>query len=652
MGSIEDLRGELLKKMGEGMEGKEGMEGMEGKEGKGEEGLGKEFEGDGIEEILNEASEEFNVGQEKLDYEVLRYSKKGILGIGRVKYKLKVWVVNDGGVGGEEVLGGEEGVGVDEEKKEVKKVDISVRKSGVYVQVLEAGLNLKNVRFELAGRNITNYDGGLVEEALRLVGEEVKVGEWEGDNELYDSQGSCEVSSDGMECWIRIRKPILSGRELEEEEVYELLRESEVVYGVDKERVKEILRDKIYNRRVLVGRGDLPKHGEDGKINYKINIDEKVQNLKEKESGQVDHKDLNLVENVIAGQILAQRIPFKKGVAGKNVYGEVLEARDGNDIKLECGRNTILSEDGLELISQIVGRPMYRMGVISVDPVYEVKGDVGAVTGNIVFLGLVVVLGNVNDGYEVKAAEGVDVRGTVGKSNIESDRNVVVGQGILGKGEGVVRAGGDVVAKFIENANVYAGGDVIVKEEILHSYVEVVGRVICLGGKKGTILGGSLIVGQEINAKYLGASAYTKTELETGVDPKYRAKLIELEGEKKENEEQLSKINMNILTLNRMKAGGGMNEDKGKMLERFELAKKNIELNYQDIIEDIEELKNYLENLDIDGKVSAKLNVYPGVEIKIKGAVLVVKNDFKGVTFVNEKNFIKSLPYQKIDGID
>ena len=121
-----------------------------------------------------------------------------------------------------------------------------------------------------------------------------------------------------------------------------------------------------------------------------------------------------------------------------------------------------------------------------VNDVYEVS-DVDTSTGNIEYSGNVCVLGNVKTGFSIKADGDVEVRGVVENATVEATGNVTIARGMNGMSKGTITAGGNVVAKFLENANVNAGGYVH-SEAILHSNVICKGEVT-VTGKKGFIDG-------------------------------------------------------------------------------------------------------------------------------------------------------------------
>ncbi len=625
-----------------------------------------EFIANSIDQALEEACKFFNTSRINLDYEVLEKARKGIIGIGKRPNKLLVWITGDLNTAKDAIdLEGEydEHFGVINKESTVDDnapidgiTKVVIRKSGIYLKVTPPKrngqpTNLEEAKLVLASKNIRSYDQSLVKSIIKKANnEEVKIGEWTP-NPDYDSKASIEISSDEMKGYVTVNAPILSGRIMEVDEIFDQLESYNISFGIMKEKVNSIFEKELYNVPVLIAEGKNPDHGVNASIEYKFKTDRANFKFEQDETGKIDYKNIENVQNVVAGQVLAVKNPASTGITGRTIKNNKIEAKDGNDIQFEAGKNTILSENTLEIIAQIAGQAVLVSGSVSVEPIYEVKGDINLSTGNIVFLGTVIVKGNVLDGFNVKAAGNIEVKGNIGNAEIEADNEIIVSQGILGKDGGKVKAGTNIFAKFIENAKVYAGNDVIVKEEILHSSVDAGNRVIC-HGKKGMIVGGLVRAGYEISAKYLGSTAYTDTSLEAGIDPKSKEKLLKLEDERKIAGEQIDKLSANITSLERIEKQGNISKEKKIMLERLRRAKKEFELQYSEIKEDIIELNNYIENIDTKGKISAKINVFPGVALTIKNATFTVKNDFKGVTFISENNLIKPIAYTPFEGDD
>ena len=84
--------------------------------------------------------------------------------------------------------------------------------------------------------------------------------------------------------------------------------------------------------------------------------------------------------------------------------------------------------------------------------------------------------------------------------------NIIIARGMNGMAKGgTLKAGGNIVAKFLENATASAGGYVST-ESILHSNV-IAATEIQATGKRGFITGGHVRAGQKIEVKTLGGNA-------------------------------------------------------------------------------------------------------------------------------------------------
>ena len=132
--------------------------------------------------------------------------------------------------------------------------------------------------------------------------------------------------------------------------------------------------------------------------------------------------------------------------------------------------------------------------------------------------------GNVSSNFEIRAGGNVIISGVVEGACIEAGGNIIIARGMNGMAKGILKAGGNIVAKFLENATVSAGGYVNT-ESILHSNVTA-STEIQVTGKRGFITGGHVRAGQRIEVKTLGATLGAPTVVEVGVDPEKKAEYM------------------------------------------------------------------------------------------------------------------------------
>jgi uncharacterized protein (DUF342 family) len=269
-------------------------------------------------------------------------------------------------------------------------------------------------------------------------------------------------------------------------------------------------------------------------------------------------------------------------------------------------------------------------------------------TGNIIFLGTVIITGNVDDGFSVKATGNIDVHGTVEKAELDAEGDIIVNQGINGKGAGLVRAGRSVWARFIENTQVEAGNMVSVADGIVNSQVDAARRIVCQG-KRAHIVGGKLRAAEEISAKILGSPVSgTETILEVGFDPKSKSELEHFNKVKISSRKELEEVRRNLRTLiNIKKERKSLPEDKEADMQELIDRRDVLMKDYKKAEEKITQIQQRLESLKVRGRVSASSKVYPGVKIIIRDAILDVRNEYKTVTFVLEDDIVQVAPYEE-----
>jgi uncharacterized protein (DUF342 family) len=424
------------------------------------------------------------------------------------------------------------------------------------------------------------------------------------------------------------------------------LQSNRVVDGINEEAVRAIVDEPEYGVSKLIAEGTKPRNGKDARIQFSFSTGGSQVNLREK-NGRVDFRELNLIQNVVEGQILARKIPAEFGESGRTVTGKLLPAKDGADVRIDVGKNVHLSDNGASAIADINGQVIFASGKLNVEEIMTVQGDVNLKTGNILFLGTVVVKGNVDDGFSLKAAGNIEIMGTVGKCSLDAEGDIIVHQGIAGKSAGKIISGKSVLSKFIENADVEAGDMVMVSDGIINSRIIANRKIICKG-KRASIVGGHCMAAEEIDAKALGSIAGSETILEVGYDPKSKETLDRLCAGSQDLEKQLEDINLNLGTLEALKKKTKLPEDKQQYYKELAARKQELSAQIAETAKQIEDTKAYMGQLSYNGKISSSGTVFPGVRIFIKDAQpLEVRNEFKNITFIAENKLIKPTKYEE-----
>ena len=111
-----------------------------------------------------------------------------------------------------------------------------------------------------------------------------------------------------------------------------ILQQDVVEACIEEDKIKEFVDTPVYDVPFEVAKAIMPVDGHDAYISYNFETDPKKLRAQVDEEGNVDYKKLNNIQNVIADQPLAQKIPAQRGKGGKTLFGRYLEAKNGKDI--------------------------------------------------------------------------------------------------------------------------------------------------------------------------------------------------------------------------------------------------------------------------------------------------------------------------------
>jgi len=610
-----------------------------------------------IDEALQDAAVQLDTKVTNLSYEIIEKGSDGFFTLGRKPWKLKIYQNPDTIKKERKVFsrGGESGQ--EETISEIIKDRdglFYVRHFGtnIMLKVLTPmgngeAVSLRDVMDEVNKPDTVDIDESAIKKAVKqgTEGEYIQVGTYKH-VKAGDVLISVEISRDEMKASINVSPPSMSGGEASFENICRVLMNQGVMEAcINKDKVIEFVDNPVYNIGYDIAFAIEPIDGRDAYVQYEFETDVKKLKAKVSDKGQINYKQLNQIQNVIAGQPLAQKILAEKGRGGKTVLGRYLEAKNGKDITVQLGQNTEFDKDGVTILASIDGEVMLINNRVTVAPV-KVLDAVNVKTGDIKFFGSVIIKGNVEDGYRVEATN-IEVHGLVDRSVLIASENIVVQSGIYGKGEGSVKAGKSLWAKFINDCNVEVEDNVIVYDSIVNSNVTAMKNII-VKGKKAQIIGGHLCATEEICARKIGSpGGGTETILEVGIDPRAKARLDVLQKKQSDATKQFDAIELNIQTLEQQKKlRKKLPKEKEDQLILLKQQIKDIAEELREMTTEIDQIQDHLRELKAVGKVKAEGDVYSGVKIYIRDTLDEVKLDTKNVTFYYDRAFCKRGPYE------
>lgn len=440
----------------------------------------------------------------------------------------------------------------------------------------------------------------------------------DSDSPAVDSIIHVSIDKKELTAFINIESPRNGGSAPSLEALKKALAENSITTNVDSEMLDALALVPIFESDIVVARGTAPINGADGTYTLLFDAEKQNTNFNENSDGIVDFYDLNIVENVSKGQILAQITLPTEGVPGISVKGRNLLQKQGKPVPSISGKNTELSEDGTAIIALIDGPVEFKGNRICVDEVFSIEGDIDIKTGNIKVASSLSVLGMVLPGYKIEAGENISVRGTVESALIKAGGNIKLQSGITGS---ELECDGDLTCCFIENSNIVVKGN-ITAEYILNSNIKC-GKSIITTGKISKIIGGNCSAGGNIETKTIGSISNVKTKMELIINCCVIERRDELKSKIPELEKHIDSLKKIISVLRRLAINNQLSPEKKEILE-------NATYNYYTDTKSLDEIKKELDEIDEsinsmgNSKIVCKGTIYPGTTVVMGSSNLFI----------------------------
>jgi len=446
---------------------------------------------------------------------------------------------------------------------------------------------------------------------------------------IYGEDLSIVVTGDELEASARLLPPEPEGHPLDLAAAKIKLAEAGITHGIDDEAIELLLKSKDYGEPYVVARALPPVDGEDGKLIFHFSTDERTGAPVEIGGGRVDYRTLDLFIPVTEGELLVAKADATEGTPGTSVKGNAIKQRPGKETSLPRGKNVIYNNERTEMTAACSGMVEYVNNSINVSNVYNVKGDCDMSIGNIDFDGSVHISGSVRSGHTVKATGGINVGGSVEAAKLIADGNIEVKGGMQGSGKGSIEAGGSVTIMYIEQGSISADGPVTVDVSI-HSNIET-GSTLHAKGKRGAIIGGRAAAGGDIVVNFIGSLSNTRTEVEVGVMPRKRARILVLEKELQRL--ATDKIKLDQLEAYLEKSKGSMDNETWTKLHLSGVENRRVNTEETELFtKEIEDLKYEIEHAT-DSRVHVFETAFSGSRIVIGPSALKINDEISYASF-------------------
>ncbi len=420
------------------------------------------------------------------------------------------------------------------------------------------------------------------------------------------------IKDSGLNACVRITPPSNGGADAAMDVLMKVLNDSGIK-NIDLMKLKSLVSSPVYDEDIVVAAGMAAIPGDDGTMEFLVRTTSDGK-PKEYENGTIDYRDLGLIQNVTAGQVLCVLTPPTEGKPGFTVKGETIKPKPGKPAPVTAGPNTLLSPDGLQIISKINGQFEFDGKKLIVSETYTLNHDVDTSTGNIKVAGNLVVRGMVASGFTLEAGGYINVTGVVESSTITAGKDIFLQGGANGS---TISCGGNFKCRFIENCDVFVKGD-MKAEYILNSNVRC-RKSLKTEGVISKIMGGTCVVRQNLEARIIGSAAGVKTKLEIGNDPELVDRQHYLTDQIREIERQLQSLEPLLKLLRQLEAASRLTEEKAQMLEKASFSHKAQTEALEGAKSELEEISNVIANKNF-GKVICTGIIYPGTFVTIGSA--------------------------------
>lgn len=481
------------------------------------------------------------------------------------------------------------------------------------------------------------------EKTITKMKNEQKAAEKEPEKNITVSPANAEpmlyMTKNKLRLWIVVIPPINNGDDITDETLRFRMDSMSIKYGIDNDAIEKIVSEKTYMKIIQIAVGKKVVHGKSGSVKNMFSKVRNHVNIKEDQNGNVNYKELNMIQSIHKGDVICEITLPTEGSDGMSVTGETIAAREGKYPIVPAGKNTEYNEDKTLLVAKIDGEVVFEDNKFNVRNLLTIDSNVDNSVGNIHFAGDVLIKGDVREGYSVKAEGDVRITGTVEGSTVIVGGDLKIDRGMTGGNKGKIEVQGELKCRYLENCDVYAK-EGIEADQIMYSTLST-DKNIVLKGKKGSVTGGRLIAGGTIEAHAIGTPANNtlKTEIVLGVVPRLIEKEKSLKNQIEEIQDKMLKMTQDITYIN--KNIKQVNEDRKDLLKnllfQYQLDQKQCKKMEAELESVMEKIRENTESCSLKCEM-----VYPIMNLNVCGDMYTIDREIREcrITRKNDKTYV------------
>ena len=438
------------------------------------------------------------------------------------------------------------------------------------------------------------------------------------------------VSDDGMEAFLVFsEEPDVSFPS--RDEIALLLQENHVVSGIREESINELVQGTARGAKVLIAEGTNPSQGKDGWIEYRFS-EHSTSPEGEKEQ-RVDHHELGWIHNVLKSETIAVIHPAENGTSGETVLGTAVEPKAVKTPTPKLGHCVALApDDQLRIVAMEDGNAvLHPDGTFEVETVLTIRKNIDYSTGNIDFVGSVVITGDVKADFTVKARKSIEIQGNVEDATIESGGAVTIKNGFIGQGKGTCVAVGNITIHHILNQTVTSDSDITIVREAVCAKLRAANKIIA---PTAVFVGCVLEAGREIVVCNLGNGEEGQSRARVGRRGILLERMTHLEKDTLTVQKQIVDVKDTVYKLVRLQLDKGVLSPEQQQLNgKLRSLQPELQRRLEQLQKDKENLKVELEKESL-ARIVVRDTLFPNVSIEVNGLRKLNLNALKEVILV------------------
>ena len=196
----------------------------------------------------------------------------------------------------------------------------------------------------------------------------------------------------------------------------------------------------------LIATGQNCINAVDDKITINFSTTKSFDDLLLEDNGNIDFKSIGSIEPVRCGDVIASYIKGSQGLDGSDVFGHKIKHKERKILKLKAASGCQVI-DGNKVVASIDGKLSIKDGTFNVYKVHEIRGDVDMKSGNIKFIGDIIIYGGVKENMSVDCGSFLKIYKDIERAEVKSQNDIeikgnVITSNITGGGEDVTRLNG------------------------------------------------------------------------------------------------------------------------------------------------------------------------------------------------------------------